>query len=63
MPIAKKKFPKTSIKDHEAMPNAEQASTKELSVRSAAQLAHESCEEMIQNLRRNVGEHTKIPAL
>lgn len=63
MPIAKKKSPKISMKHHEAMPKTEQVSGKKLPARSAAQLAHESCEEMIQNLKRNVGEPTPSPAL
>ena len=63
MPTAKEKFPKTSMKHHEAMPKAEQVGTQKLPAPSAARLAHESCEEMIRNLKRNVGEHTTSPAL
>lgn len=58
MPIAKEKFPETSMKHHEAMPKAEQVGAKKLPARSAAQLSHASCEEMIQNLKRNVVAHT-----
>jgi len=54
MPIAKEKSPKTSIRRHAAIRKASQMNMKRLPVRSAAQLAEESCEEMIQNLKRNV---------
>jgi hypothetical protein len=40
----------------EDMTKAAQVSAKRIPARSAAQLAEQSCEEMIQNLKRNVGE-------
>lgn len=63
MQIVKENLPRVSMKHHEAMPKVEQVGGKKLPARSAAQLAHESCEEMIQNLKRNVGEPTPSPAL
>jgi len=63
MAITNGEFPKTSMKHHEAMPKAEHVGAKKLPAHSAAQLAQESCEEMIQNLKRNIGEHTTSPAL
>lgn len=51
------------MKHHEAMSKAEQVGTKKLPAPSAAQLAHELCEEMIQNLKRNVVEHTTSTVL
>lgn len=58
MPIAKEKSPKTSMRRHAVTRKASQVNAKRLPARSAAQLAEQSCEEMIQNLKRNVAEHT-----
>ena len=58
MPIAKEKSPKTSTRRHATTRKAAQVNAKRVPVRSAAQLAEESCEEMIQNLKRNVAGRT-----
>ncbi len=58
MPIVKEKSPKTSMRRHAVTRKASQVNAKRLPARSAAQLAEESCEEMIQNLKRNVAGRT-----
>ncbi len=58
MPIAKEKSPKTSTRRHAATRKAAQVNAKRVPVRSAAQLAEESCAEMIRNLKRNVAGRT-----
>lgn len=63
MPIAKEKSPKTSMRRHAATRKAAQVNAKRVPARSAAQLAEESCAEMIQNLKRNVAGRIARSAL
>jgi hypothetical protein len=63
MPIAKEKSPKTSTRRHAVTRKTSQVRAKRLPARSAVQLAEQSCEEMIQNLKRNVAERTGRSAL
>ncbi len=58
MPIAKEKYPRTSTMHHVVMRETAQVNAKRVPARSAAQLAEESCAEMIQNLKRNVSGRT-----
>lgn len=57
MPIAKEKSPKTSMRRQATTRKAALVNAQRLPVRSAAKLAEQSCEEMIQNLKRNIAEH------
>lgn len=63
MPIAKEKSPKTSTRHHAGTRKPPQVNAKRVSSRSAAELAEQSCEEMIQNLKRNVAERTRRSVL
>lgn len=63
MHTAKEKSPKTSTMRHAATRKAAQVNAKRVPARSAAQLAEESCAEMIQNLKRNVAGRTARPVL
>lgn len=63
MPTAEGKSPKTSTRRHAATRKAAQVNAKRVAPRSAAQLANESCAEMIENLKRNVGGRIARPAL
>jgi len=58
MLIAKEKSPKTSMKCQAEARKAAQGSTKRVPSPSAAQLAEESCAEMIQNLEKNIAGRT-----
>jgi len=63
MPTTKEKSPKTSMRRRAATRKAAQVNAKRVPARSAAQLAEESCAEMIQNLKRNVAGRTARPVL
>ena len=56
MLTAQEKSPKNSTKRHAGMRRVSRVSAKRIPARSAVELAEQSCEEMIQNLKRNVAE-------
>lgn len=59
MLTVKEKSPKTSTKRQARTRRSPQVSSKRIPARSAIELAEQSCNEMIQNLKRNVAERKR----
>lgn len=59
MLTVKEKSPKSSTKRQARTRRSPQVSSKRIPARSAMEVAEQSCNEMIQNLKRNVAERKR----